>query len=138
MFHGARALNDQSLLNIMYSPFVKKRRKNKSHIDVDESIPNIQIGNISQEKLVREYEIPRRTLARKCKNKIDIVAENSPGPILVLVKAAEKDLVQWSLSMKKQRLLVGHETIISKAYEIHRYMFESIRSVGLVGQGWCD
>ena len=50
----------------------------------------------------------------------------------------EKDLVQWFLSTQKQGLPVGREIIIQKASEIHRYMFGSMLSVGLVGRGWCD
>ena len=35
-------------------------------------------------------------------------------------------------------LPMGREMITHKSYYIHRYMFGSMRSVGLVGQGWCD
>ena len=56
----------------------------------------------------------------------------------VLGEAAGNDLVQWDLDMHKQGLLVGQYMIIQKAYEIHRYMFGSMHSVGLVGRGCCD
>ena len=73
MFHGVRALSDQSLLKMMSSPSVKNKRKNYSSGDVDKSITNIQTGGISQAKSVCEYGIPRQTLAHKCKNKRDNV-----------------------------------------------------------------
>ena len=53
----------------------------------------------------------------------------------MLGKEAEKYLVQWSIFMQKQGLPVILEMIIQKASEINRYMFDSMRSVGLVGWG---
>ena len=81
MFHGARVMIYQSLLNIMSYPSVKKRSKNHSSGDVDKSIKKIQTGKISQAKAVYEYGIPCQTLARKCKKKRDNVAEKSPGSL---------------------------------------------------------
>ena len=94
MFHGVRALSDQSLINIMYSPSVKKRRDNYSSGDVDEAITKIQTGDISQEKAVHGYGIPRQMLAQKYNNKRDNVVYNKPVSLPVLVEALEKDLVQ--------------------------------------------
>ena len=45
-------------------------------------------------KAVHECGILRRTLARKCKNKIENVAEKRPGSLPVLVDPADKDLLQ--------------------------------------------
>ena len=123
---------------MMSSPSVIKKRKNYSSGDVDEAIKNIQIGDISHAKSVCKYEIPIQTLVPECKNKIDDVEEKRLGSLTVLGEAAEKDLVQWSLVIQKQGLLVGRDMIIQKASEIHCYMFGSIRSVGSVGWGWCD
>ena len=61
MIHGVHALNYQSLLNMMSSPSVKNMSKNYPSSDVDEAITNIQTGDISQAKAVREYGITRRT-----------------------------------------------------------------------------
>ena len=138
MFHGARALSDQSLLKMMSSPSVKNKRKDYSSSDVDETITKIQKWNISRSKKLCEYVIPWRTLAQKCRNKRDNLAKKSPGSLPVLGEAVDKDLVQWALPMQKQGLPVGREMIIQKNYEINRYMFGSIRSVGSVGWGWCD
>ena len=69
MFHGERALSEQSLLKMISSPSVKKRKNNYSSGDVDEAITKIQTGEILQAKAVCKYGIPRQTLARKCKNK---------------------------------------------------------------------
>ena len=137
MLHGASALIDQSLLKMMSSPSVKKRRKNYSSFDVDKSITRIKTGEISHAKAVCKYVILRQTLARKFRNKRENVSEKSPGSLPVMGEAAEKYLVQWSLAMKKHGLLVGREIIIQKAFEIQRYMFGSMRSVGSAGQGWC-
>ena len=101
MFHGVRTLREQSLLKMMSSLYVKKRRNNYSSGDVDEAITNIQKGEISQAKSVRKYGIPRQMLAQKCKNKREIVAEKRPGSLPVLREAAEKDLLQWALAMQK-------------------------------------
>ena len=132
-------LSDQSILKIiMSSPSVINRRKNYSSGDVDKAITKIQKGDISQAKSVREYGIPCQMLARKCKNKIENVVETRPSSLPVLGEAAEKDLVQWALTMQKQGLPVGPEMITQKASEIHRYTFGSMRSVGSVGRGWCD
>ena len=138
MLHGASALSDQSLLKMMSSPSMKKRRKNYSSDNADKAIKNIETGEISQAKAVREYGIPHRTLARKCKNKRENVAEKRPCTLPVLGEAAEKGLVQWALAMQKQGLPVGWEMTIHKASETHRYMFGSMCSVGSVGRGWCD
>ena len=81
MFHGECALSDQSLLKMMVSPSVKKRRKNYSSGDVDEAIKKIQTGETSQAKAVCEYGIPLRTLARECDNKVDNVVEKRTGSI---------------------------------------------------------
>ena len=66
------------------------------------------------------------------------MSEKMPGSIYVLRESAEKDLVQWAPVTQKKVIPVVGEMIIHKASEIQRYMFGSIRSVGLVGQGWCD
>ena len=134
----AHAPSDQSLLKMMSSPYTKKKRNNYSSGGADGSITKIQIGEISQAKAVRKYGIPIRSLAWKCKSKRENMTENSPGPIPVLGEATEKDLVQWALAMQKQGLPVGRDMIIQKASKIHRYMFCSIRSVGLVGHRWCE
>ena len=84
MFHGAWSLSYLSLLKMISSPSVRKRKKNYSLGDIDEAITNIQTGDISQEKAVCEYGIPRRTLARKCKNKIENVADKRPGSLPVM------------------------------------------------------
>ena len=68
MFHGARALSEQSLLKMMYFPSVRRNKKNYSYGDVDVAITKIQTGEISQAKAVREYGIPRRMLAQKYRN----------------------------------------------------------------------
>ena len=120
------------------SPSVKNMRKNYSSGDVDKSVTEIQTGDISQAKAVLKYGIPRQMLAHKCKNRRNNVAEKRPGSCPVLGEAAYKDLVRWALAMQKQCLQVGREMIIQKASEIHCYMFGSMRSVGLVGRGWCD
>ena len=69
---------------------------------------------------------------KKCNNKIENVAEKIPCYLSVLVEAAKKDLVQWDLAMQKQGLPVGCEMLIHKDFEIHRYMFVSMCSVGSV------
>ena len=46
--------------------------------------------------------------------------------------------MQWALAMQKHGLPMRLEMITQKASEIHYLMFGSMRSVGLVGQGWCD
>ena len=69
MFHGACALSYQSIIKMMFSPSVKKRRKNYYSGDFDEAITNIQTGDISQEKAVFEYGLPHQMLAQKCKKK---------------------------------------------------------------------
>ena len=61
MFHGLRTLSDQSLLKMMSSLSVKKRRNNYSSGDVDEAITKIQAGDILQAEAVREYDIPLQT-----------------------------------------------------------------------------
>ena len=66
------------------------------------------------------------------------MAEKTPGSLPVLVEAAEKYLLIWSLYIHEQGLPVEQETITQNASEIHRYMFVSMRSVGSVGWGWCD
>ena len=66
------------------------------------------------------------------------MAEERPCYLPVLREAVEKDLVKWALAMHKQGLPMGREMMIQKTSEIHRYMFGSTRSVGSVGQGWCD
>ena len=101
MFHGARVMIYQSLLNIMSYPSVKKRSKNHSSGDVDKSIKKIQTGKISQAEAVREYSIPRRTLGRKCNNKRENLAEKRPGYLPVLREAAKNYLVQWELVTHK-------------------------------------
>ena len=58
--------------------------------------------------------------------------------IPVMGESEDKDMMKWALDMKKQGLPMGRETTIQKAYEIHHYIFDSMRSVGLVGWGWCD
>ena len=80
--------------------------------DIDEAITKIKIGDISQEKYVHEYIIPRQTLVIKSKKKIDNVSENRLGPIPVLGEATDKDFVQWSLAMHKKGLPVGRYMII--------------------------
>ena len=55
-----------------------------------------------------------------------------------MLYSEEKYLVQWVLAMHKQGLPVGREMIIQKASEVHRYMFGSTRSLGSVGQVWCE
>ena len=119
MFHGPRALSDQSVLKMMSSPSVKNRRKNYSSGDVDEAITNIRTGEISRAKAVKEYGIHSQTLVPKCKNRRDNVAEKRPGSLPVLGESADKDLVQWALFMKKQGLPVGQDMIIHKASEMH-------------------
>ena len=99
MFHGACTLSDQSLLKMVPSPSLKKRRKNYSSGDVGEAITKIQTGEILQVKAVLVYGIQHLTLARKCKNKLENVAENRPCSLPVLGEAAEKDLVQWAFVM---------------------------------------
>ena len=66
------------------------------------------------------------------------MADNRPGYLPVMGEAAEKDFVQWALAVQKQGLPVGRKIVIQKAYEIHRYMFGSMSSVGSVRWGWCD
>ena len=117
---------------------MKKRRKNYSSSDVDEAITKIQTGEISQAKAVCKYGIPRQTLVQKCRNKIENLTEKRPGSLPVLGESADKGLVQWTLYMQKQGLPVGREMIIQKASEIHRYMFVSMRYVGLIGWGRCE
>ena len=95
MFNGARNLSDQSLTKMMSSPYVKNRRNNYSSSDVDKSITRIQTGEISQAKSIRKYGIPRQTLAQKCKNKRENVAEKSTGYFPVLGEATEKGLLHW-------------------------------------------
>ena len=56
----------------------------------------------------------------------------------MLGEATEKDLVKLALAVQNQGLPVGRKMVTQKAYEIHRYMFGSMRSVGLVCWGWCD
>ena len=65
MFHGARTLSDQSLVNIMSYSLVKKRSNNYSSGVIDEAITNIQIGEISYAKSVFKYGILRQTLGKK-------------------------------------------------------------------------
>ena len=84
MFHGVRELSDQSLLNMMTYPSVKNRRNNYSSGDADEATTNIQTGEISQAKAVREYGIRLQTLARKYRNKLENVADNRTGFLPVL------------------------------------------------------
>ena len=84
MFHGAHALSYQSLLKMMSSPSVKNRIDNYFSSDVDETITDIQTGEISQAKAVCEYVISRQLLAQKCKNKIENVAEKRPGYLPVM------------------------------------------------------
>ena len=98
----------------------------------------MQTGEITQVKVGRKYGMPCRVLARKCKNKIENMAEKRPGSLPVLWEAAEKDLVQCTLEMQKQDLPVGWKMIIQKTSEIHHYMFVSVCSLGSVGWGWCD
>ena len=137
MFHCACALIDQSLLKMMYSSSIKNRRNNYSSDDVDKAITKIQTGDVSQAKVVCKYGIQRRTLAGKCKNKVENVAENIPGSLTVMVNAAETFLVQWYCVMHKQGLPVVQEMIIHSASEIHCYMFVFMRSVVLVVWVWC-
>ena len=66
------------------------------------------------------------------------MAEKRTGSLLFLGESPDKDLLQWALAIQKQGLPVGGEMTIQKAYEIHRYMFGSMRSCGSVGRGWCD
>ena len=73
---------------MLFVPSVKKRRKNYSYGDVDEAITKIRTGEISQAKEVHEYGIPRRTLARKCRNKRENLAEKRLGSLPILVEAA--------------------------------------------------
>ena len=136
-FHGAHAMS-HSLLKIISYPSVKKRRKNYSSADIDKAITNIQAGDITRTKAVCGYGIPRQTLARKCKNEKENVAEKMPCSLPVLGETSEKDLVQWSLATQKQGLPMGRETVIKMNSEINRYMFVSVCSVWLVGPGWCD
>ena len=117
---------------------MKKRRNNYSSGDVDEDIKKIQTGEISQDKAVHEYGITRQTLARKYRNKRYNVADKRPGYLPVLGEETEKDLVRWELAIQKQGLLVGQDIISQKNFEIHRYMFGSMRSVGSAGRGCCD
>ena len=63
------------------------------------------------------------------------MAEKKLGSLPVLGEATENYLVQWSLAMHKQGLTVGQEMIIQKAYDIHRYIFGSMRFVGSAGWG---
>ena len=86
MFH-VHALS-QTLLKMVSSPSVKKRRKNCSSVEVDESITNIQTGYISQVKAVCEYGITRQTLLLKCENKRENEPEKRPGSLPVLGDAA--------------------------------------------------
>ena len=138
MFHGEYEMSDQSLLKMVSSPYMEKRRNNYSSDDFDEAITNIKTGEISQAKEVLKYGIPRRMLASTCKNKRDNVAYKRPGPITFLGESEEKDLAERDLAMQKQGLSVGRETIIHKASEIHRHMFGSMCSYGSVGWGWRD
>ena len=80
--------------------------------DIDEAITKIKTGEISQEKYVREYSIPRQTLVIKSKKKIDNVSEKRPSPTGVLGEDAEKYLVQWSLVMQKHGFPVVLDIII--------------------------
>ena len=93
MFHGARALSDQSLLKMKSSPSVKKKSNNYSSGDVDKSTTEVKAGEITQVKAVHEYGIPHQTLVQKCKNKIDDLVEKRPGSLIVMLESAEKDLL---------------------------------------------
>ena len=53
MFHGERAMSDQSLIKMRSSPSAKNRRKNYSSGDVDKAITKIQTGDISRTKALR-------------------------------------------------------------------------------------
>ena len=101
MFHGAHALSDQSLLKMTSSPSVKKKSNNYSSGDVDKSTTEIKAGEITQVKAVHEYGIPFRMLARKCKKKRESMAENRPEMIPVMGESEDKDMMKWSLDMKK-------------------------------------
>ena len=90
MFHGACTLS-QTLLEMISSPSVKKRRENNSYGDAYKAITKIETGEISHMKEVRGHGILRQTMAQKCKNKRENVAEKRPGSLPVLGEAAEKD-----------------------------------------------
>ena len=100
MFYGAHS--EWSVTYQDYSVSLReKKRKNYSSSDVDEDITKIQTGEISQAKDVCKYGILCQTLVRTFKNKTEKVSDNRTGPTPVVVNLTEKDLVQWSLFMKK-------------------------------------
>ena len=61
--------------------------------------------------------------------------DNQTSSLPVLGEASEKYLVQWALAMQKQGLPAGRMLVIHQASGIYRYMFGSMRYVGLVGWG---
>ena len=75
-----------------YTP-VKNSRNGYYSSDIDGAITKIQTGEISKAKALCKYGIPRQTLAGKCKNKRENVAEKSPVSLPVLGGSEEKYLV---------------------------------------------
>ena len=134
----ARALSNQSLINMMPSPSAKKKRTNCSYGEVDKSITNIKSGDISQAKTFLEYGVPCQTLARKCKKKIDNSEKKRPGLTPVLGEEAEKYFLQCALVMQKHGLPMGRGMIIPNSPEIHCLVYGSMCSAGLMVRGWCD
>ena len=133
----ARMMINQSLITMMFSTSAKKRRSHYYSSEVVTATTKIQTGEISQAQAVYDYGIPCQTLPRKYSKKRKILAEKNTAPITVLGEAAEKDLVQWALDIQTQGLPEIQDMIIQKGYEINRYMFGSMSSVGLSGCGRC-
>ena len=118
-----RSPSYQSVLNMLL-PSTKEKREDHSLGYIGEAITKIESGKMLQVKSVREYNITPQTLARKCKNKIDNMADKRSGPTPFLGEESEKDLFQWALFVQKQGLPVGGYIIIQKIQDIHSlYLF---------------